>query len=212
MIDTSQPLEAVHKETGEVVPMELNGDGRICGEKVFYTKKAPCLKTSNNTWHTDGRDYCHRKQWFIRNRGPLNWDKPLQTRNEPTSVTKLAVEGTLADGRRVIRLRRRLGPEIIYLVHSDGRVDGRDRASGDDIVNRFEPLQKTYQNIYADATISSTKHSTYEKCLQYSRYGGIRVGVLITETRGDTVMSARVHPTTPQLRSVTNPDGINPFA
>lgn len=65
-VDWTKPIEAVHRETGRVVPMELY---RIVGESYTYaeTYAAPDPDTSNCKWNKDGSDCCSYQQWYIRN-------------------------------------------------------------------------------------------------------------------------------------------------
>lgn len=210
-INLNKPLEAVHKTTGRIVPMTFSSSENLLRRGVFYTERGPCPETSNNAWYLDGRDYCHRNEWFIRNVvEEIDWSKPLALRGN--SKVRVTFEGTLVDGRKVVKVHFFNGTET-RIVPADGRVHAAaTMTSGDDIVNKVEPLVKTYRNIYADGTIGTTEHKSYDECSMRSKYGKTRVGMLINETRGGVIVSSKVHPTLPKLRTSRNPGGINPFA
>lgn len=67
IIDVERPLEAVHKATGGIVPMEFAAMAPDLADGAFYTMEAPCPETSNSAWAADGEDWCNHKQWIIRN-------------------------------------------------------------------------------------------------------------------------------------------------
>jgi hypothetical protein len=69
VIDEKEPLEAVHKETGRVVPMTFKEwhCGTHNGKRHFATFECPDSKTSNYDWYDDGGDVCEHNKWFIRN-------------------------------------------------------------------------------------------------------------------------------------------------
>lgn len=70
---------------------------------------------------------------------------------------------------------------------------------------------RRWQNIYADGTIGASKHATRSAALERSKYGKVRVATLRTDTVDGGVVDALVTPTTPQLRTSSNPSGSNPF-
>lgn len=138
----------------------------------------------------------------------LDWTKPLQTREG----RDVRCEGPLPDGRRCVTGRGpKRAPGTTYIVHPDGRVSDLDgHVSGDDVVNKELPITKAFLNVYADGSTGSP-HKTFDDAMSRSKYGKVRVGILEQHRRDGGIITARVVPTSPQLRTRDNPDGINPF-
>lgn len=127
MIDITKPLEAVHKETGRVVPMTFASRCTLSGARFeggFYTTEAPCNSTSNSGWFADGTDMCSHNKWFIRNvAAKIDVTKPLQLSDgTPARLIKVTQSG-------------RIGVKIDDVGHVLGRMtrffnaDGTRRSS-----------------------------------------------------------------------------------
>lgn len=69
----------------------------------------------------------------------------------------------------------------------------------------------TYLNVYADGSLGATPHSNLADATKYSQFGKVRVGILRQNKEADAIVDARMIDTYPQLRTSTNPEGINPF-
>lgn len=81
---------------------------------------------------------------------------------------------------------------------------------GDRWVRRAGPKVE-WLNIYDDGSVSSEPHASWEEAVEYSKYNKTRIGIIERAVRGSTVLSAKVHRTAPQLRSVERPQGYNPY-
>jgi hypothetical protein len=117
--------------------------------------------------------------------------------------TVATVIATLDDGGCIIQVAQ---------VSRPFRLDRNLRDNEGDVWSREAPSTAVYHNIYADGSVGNTAHKSFTAAQYASAYGKVRVGILKQTMRGDAVVDASVHATTPQLRTRTNPDGINPFA
>lgn len=99
------------------------------------------------------------------------------------------------------------GPSMLYAIN---RRTMKDRDG--DYWFKQAPAKTEWLNVYADGTVGRTAHDSWEDAVDRSQYGKTRVGILEREVRGGCVKSARVHPTTPQLRTPEQPGGYNPYA
>lgn len=203
-IDTTKPLEAVNKQTGKVVPLTFKG----MWNGLIQTTTAPCDATSNELWRTDGTDRCFMNEWTLRNvDNALDTSKPLQTR----SGLPVDFVGRLEDGRLAVKYRF-FGNHEIRVVESDGRVGSvRGAESMDDVINKPTKPVVTFQNVYANGTVGSTKHQTLEAAQKRSQYGKVRVGILQVERIDGGITFARTIPTRGFLRTRSDPTGSYPF-
>lgn len=87
MIDWTKPIEAVEKATGRVVPMTFRNKR---DDRTYNTTDAPDGYTSNAQWYPDGRNWCSRNAWFVR-----NVETPQSRRWPPRSSLTLAITGTM---------------------------------------------------------------------------------------------------------------------
>jgi hypothetical protein len=86
-IDWSKPIEAVHKD-GRVVPMKLRYTTASLTGPTRFTEEAPDSCTSNDAWSEDGSDWCHLKQWHIRNVQPATPSPNLKLYQEMVELVK----------------------------------------------------------------------------------------------------------------------------
>jgi len=102
-VNWNEPIEAVNRVTGEVVPMELarGPEKDYWGGQSYYTKTSPSTSTSNNGWHEDGGDHCSHNQWYIRN------------------VPNSGVADELAQLRQFREIALLVAPELAQMPKSD---------------------------------------------------------------------------------------------
>lgn len=100
-VDWTKPIEAVHKTTGRVVPMEydrpeLSSTGHVMWHR---TRQSP-EQRSNENWYESGEDYCSNREWYIRNvveqpQRTVDWTKPIET--VPNELNPVPVPCRLRD-------------------------------------------------------------------------------------------------------------------
>lgn len=70
-VDWTKPIEAVRKSDGKVVPVTLESPEP--DKQGFYTTvECPQPSETNRDWAADGKDRCHHKKWFVRNRAAVS--------------------------------------------------------------------------------------------------------------------------------------------
>ena len=75
------------------------------------------------------------------------------------------------------------------------------------------PTVTTFRNVYADGSLGDNDtNRTFEHTLKFSKIGRTRIAILRQDTQDGAIVSAEMIPTDPQLRTSSNPDGINPFS
>jgi hypothetical protein len=208
MIDMNRPVEAVRKSDGKVVPLGMPkpttmGVGAVAR---FATEKGPCQSTSNELWYMDGRDYCYRKEWTIRNVPAVALGTLLRCRTFDATVVAVAPSGDL--------MVETTGSSPCYYRLDAATLKDTDGDTWEVVVPPppAPSMVDVYRNIYADGSIGRTAHKTRQEAMRYSTYGKVRVGILEQEMEGDLVVEASVSPTAPQLREYDNPTGYNPYA
>jgi hypothetical protein len=210
-IDLSRPVEAVCKRTGRVVPLGMAKPYRASyvkpGERLIKTTRSPCQTTGNETWYDDGRDYCHRDAWTLRNVAA----PAAKVGDKVRCLGYAAITGkviALTDAGQLVVQKTGSVTSSAYIVGADLRD-----ADGDlwEVVPDA-PNVTVYRNIYADGTIGSTEHRSYTDALAHTKYGKVAVGYLkqVRTTNGE-IVNAAVYPRRPQLRTRSG-GTVNPFA
>lgn len=131
----------------------------------------------------------------------LDLTKTLQTRDgKPAKFL-----GKLDDGRLAFEVEYKgyKGHAAVELRYADGRkTTAWGVTSGDDVVEK--PVVKTqkFRNVYADGSIGTTAHKTEDAARFGTKYGKVRIAILVQDFEDGKLVDARVvSSVTPWFRS-----------
>lgn len=210
MIDTTKPMELT-----DGTPVDYSHTTRY-GYIIVHTPSLPYGGSSGFTERVFRRNGQHVFESLpdLRNvRDGINWTKPIQTRDGRPVELIAEPRGTVS-GKAVVQFSPGLGmASSLHTVFSDGRVvRAKNATSCDDIVNVSAAITKRFTNVYADGSVGSTKHTTFNNAHVHSKYGKTRVGILEQHFQNGGIITARIVPTSPKLRTASSPNGSNPFS
>lgn len=174
--------------------------------EVDFDPDSPEWVSCGNCFHEDGTQFYPGEGKAARI-DPVTASIPVGTEMQIDGSTSYRgfVIACALDGALLVETRSAGICKLDPVTHEDR--DG-------DQWSVVKPVGETvrFWNVYADGSIGSGAHATFEAAYSHSKYRKVRVGILRQTKRGGAIVDAAMIPTVPTLRTRFNPSGSNPFA